>query len=770
MTTPVLLSVTASSSTTITLHFDRAIKAGTGNIVISDGNSQSYMGAGGLSSRIIGATDTRTLVHNDTQISYSGQDVTIQLSAALKAGLHYSVTMQSAALLDNSTNDASSSISSTRLFGFTASGSSAPATPAAVIGASIHFTDTGTSSADYITSAQEQTLTGTYTGTLGVNEFIQVSLDNGASWHQATANADTHAWNYIGVIDTGNLTGSTFSGFNGTLLARVSNSAGGNSGTASHSYTYSHHPIEANVSSTMTFSSDTGGSSTDLITQTAAQTVSGTYSGKIENDQTLQISLDGGASWVNVAADNHSWQANVTLTAGSHTILARVSDIAGNTSSTTSVDYKLLTSTVALAGHALALATGSDTGISSSDGITNNPQKVTLNVDGLHGFHAGDTIEIIDTSHSSAVVGSYVIQAADLYYGDDYFTINQYIPTARNTVDITLSGLSDGSHGLAARIVDVAGNTGSTSSSAAITVDTQGFPNDTLSGNHFIETQTSVTGTLTTASAITDQVVQVTMNHGVSWQAATLTQTDATHAGWSLATDLSTAQEYGVRISDTAGNVTSTAYYLSARETTYNHQEYTGITLYAGGGIDNITVGANAWVNGGGGYGDTINTGDNSTVIVGNDSYVTTGNGANTVSTGFGAHVTTGTGNDVIYCSTIDGVVIRGGLGSDKLTANTQFMGTMGGANLDVQGIEELHFGFQGANSLTILTGSAVRTFSDSGTLTISADATGSTIHLNGSLWSSGGTQNGYQQYHTVGNEILLIGANITIDTSLTSA
>jgi hypothetical protein len=26
--------------------------------------------------------------------------------------------------------------------------------------------------------------------------------------------------------------------------------------------------------------------------------------------------------------------------------------------------------------------------------------------------------------------------------------------------------------------------------------------------------------------------------------------------------------------------------------------------------------------------------------------------------------------------------------------------------------------------------------------------------------------QNGYQQYHTVGNEILLIGANITIDTS----
>jgi hypothetical protein len=73
---------------------------------------------------------------------------------------------------------------------------------------------------------------------------------------------------------------------------------------------------------------------------------------------------------------------------------------------------------------------------------------VTLNVAGLHGFHAGDTIQIVDTSHSSAVVGSYVILDSDLYYGDDYFTISKFSDTARSTVDINLDTLADGAHTL----------------------------------------------------------------------------------------------------------------------------------------------------------------------------------------------------------------------------------------------------------------------------------------------------------------------------------
>lgn len=765
-----LQSITYAGNT-ITLHFDRAVTANNGNIIISDGYAQSYVGANGLSTRIVGATDVHKLDDSDPQISYNGSNVVITLSSPLKAGVSYSVTMQAGAVKDAGfgTNTA---ISSPKLFPFTASGTpaAAPATPSAVVDASIHFTDDGASSSDYITSALAQVVSGTYSGTLGANEFIQVSLDNGASWHKATIGS-AGGWSYSGQIDTGNLIG----GSGGTLLARVSSTAGGSSATASQAYQYSAaagpQPIEAYINESFSFSSDSGSSEIDRVTNVASQTVSGSYSGTLHSGQKLQLSVDDGTTWITASAANGSWQASATLLTGSHDLQARVVDAGGNSGSVTYGAYQLITSTVSLGGRELTLAAGSDTGISSTDGLTNNPQAVQLHVAGLHGFHAGDTIEIIDVAHGSAVVGSYVIQTGDLYYGDDYFSVNQYNSLPRNTVDIDLDGtLADGAHTLQARVVDLAGNTAAASIVANITVDTQGYGNDTLTGNHFIETHASLTGTLSAAAAIADQVVEVTLDHGASWQQAALTATDATHAAWNLAgIDLSVALEYGVRLSDAAGNASGTSYYLSARDTGYDHPEYNDIVLYAGGGIDNITVGARARVDGGGGYGDQITTGDDAYVVVGNDSKVVTGNGSNFVSTGFGADITTGSGNDTIFCSTIDGVKIRAGLGTDKLTANTAVDAmVMGSSSLDVQGIEELHFGSSYVNDLTILTGANVRTFSDSGKLTITADFSSAFVHL-GAEWQSDGVQGGYKAYHTSGGEILLIGQNITVDTGVGS-
>jgi len=762
----------AYSGNIVTLHFDRAVSANNGNIIISDGFAQTYIGSNGLSTRIVGATDVRTLDDSDAQIQYLGQDVVITLSTPLRTGINYSVTMQAGAVQDSSLNT-NSAISSPKLFPFTASGTptAPPATPSAVVTGTIHFTDTGVSNSDYITDALDQQVSGTYSGTLAANQFIQVSLDNGASWHKATTGAGG-TWSYHGAIDTANLPGGT----DGTLLARVSSVAGGSSATVSQKYVYGvayTPPIEAYISEGISFSNDSGSSDIDRVTNIAGQTISGSYSGTLHNGQTLQVSVDDGQTWLNASAVNGSWQVNATLLSGNHYLQARVTD--GSSSGTvTYSDYQLITSTVSLGGHALALASGSDTGISSTDGLTNHPATVTLNVAGLHGFHAGDTIEIIDVSNGSAVVGSYVIQSGDLFYGDDYFSVNQYNSAPRSTVDIDIDGtLGDGTHALQARVVDVAGNTATASSVASITVDTQGFSNDTLTGNHFIETHTSLTGTLTTNATISDQIVQITLDHGANWQQATLTPTDATHAGWTLAgLDLAHAVEYGVRLSDAAGNVTGTTYYLTSREASYDHPEYNDITLYAGGGIDYITVGARARVDGGGGYGDQITTGDDAFVVVGNDSKVTTGNGSNFVSTGFGANITTGNGNDTIYCSTIDGVTIRSGLGNDKLTANTQVQSlTLGSASLNVQGIEELHFGSSYANDLTILTGASVRTASDAGKMTITAGYNGSFIHL-GAEWQSDGVQGGYKAYHSnaSGGEILLIGQNITVDIAQASA
>lgn len=472
MATPLLQSVTYTNSTTIVLHFDRVVSAGDGDIVISDGYSQAYYGETGLKYRTVGATDVRKLAEGDHQISY-GKDVTITFDSALKSGVGYSVTM-SAGAVEETGGGGNSAISSPRLFNFVASGAvSTPATPAAVVGATIHFTDTGSNSGDYITASRDQVVTGTYTGTLGANDFVQVSLDNGASWHKATVNSSAKTWSYSGQIDLDNLTEAAGGALDGNLLARVGNTAGGGSAQASHTYSYNSHPIEIDVSSGFTFSADTGVSASDLITKTAIQTISGTYSGSLLAGQTLQVSVDGGTSWVNATAGAGSWSSStkLTLQSGTHEVMARVTDAAGNTSGVASSDYTLLTSAVSLAGHALTLPSDSDTGVSHSDRITYSAELVTLNVAGLHGFHAGDTIEIVDTSHSSAVVASYVIQASDLYYGEDYFSVDQYNPNPRSTVNIALSSLSEGAHTLAARIVDIAGNTGTASGTSAITLD-----------------------------------------------------------------------------------------------------------------------------------------------------------------------------------------------------------------------------------------------------------------------------------------------------------
>lgn len=568
MTSPTLLSVSLSDNSTVTLHFDREVFAGDGAIVISDGYGQTYIGSSGQrATRIVNATDQRSIDSSDAALTYSGQDVVIHLDTPLQDGLKYSITMSSLAVFDSS-DDGNAGISSPTLFPFTATGSAAVVpTPSAAIAATIHFTDTGTSDSDYITASSEQVMTGSYTGTLGANDFIQVSLDNGASWYKAEVNTTDHSWSYAGEISIDNLTSGTGGDLNGTLLARISNTSGGNSGTASHAYVYSNHPIEISIGASFSFSNDTGASSTDLITNSAAQTISGTYSGPLLAGQVIQVSVDGGSTWVDATASDGNWHTSgaVTLSAGANTVQARVVDAAGNSGPVASADYQLITSTVSLAGHALTLAEGSDTGASASDGITRSASAVTLDVAGLHGFHVGDTIEIVDTSHSSAVVGSYVIQDADLYYGDDYFSASKFDPATRATVDISLGTLSEGAHTLAARIVDVAGNIAAASGTKAVTFDatmpvlTASAPLEDASG---VSTGlTELTFTFDENIAIADgTVVTITDdNNSANFQEITLSSTAASgnQLTINLTSALTTGTSYtviGAIVTDIAGN------------------------------------------------------------------------------------------------------------------------------------------------------------------------------------------------------------------------
>ena len=129
--------------------------------------------------------------------------------------------------------------------------------------------DTGSSSSDFITSVASQTVSGTYTGTLGAGEKIQVSANGGTTWVDATAGSGT--WSASGV---------TLLAGTGTLLVQSIDTAGNAAAGTGHSYTLATIGPTA-VATVTALSADTGSSSSDFITNVALQTVSGTFTGTL---------------------------------------------------------------------------------------------------------------------------------------------------------------------------------------------------------------------------------------------------------------------------------------------------------------------------------------------------------------------------------------------------------------------------------------------------------------------------------------------------------
>jgi hypothetical protein len=77
-------------------------------------------------------------------------------------------------------------------------------------------------------------------------------------------------------------------------------------------------------------SGDSGSSAADLITNVAAQTISGTLSAPLAAGQTVEVSFDGGATWhsTGAAAGSAAWSVSATLS-GSNVFMARVSSDSG---------------------------------------------------------------------------------------------------------------------------------------------------------------------------------------------------------------------------------------------------------------------------------------------------------------------------------------------------------------------------------------------------------------------------------------------------------
>ena len=198
----------------------------------------------------------------------------------------------------------------------------------------------------------------------------------------------------------------------------------------------------------------------------------------------------------------------------------------------------------------------SDTGTSDSDKLTRNTTPtVTVDLTGK-AVVAGEIVEIVNSNHGNAVVGSYLVTATDAL-------------TGIATLDITLATpLADAPHALVAQLTSVSGASGLASRTAtSITVDTLP-PDTTISAVHisadtgsvtdFITKTASqtITGTLSAAPG-TGEVLYGSVNNGATWENIT-SKVSGTAISWDGAT-LSGSSAIKLEVRDAAGNAGTAA-------------------------------------------------------------------------------------------------------------------------------------------------------------------------------------------------------------------
>ncbi len=371
----------------------------------------------------------------------------------------------------------------------------APTTTVATVAFSA---DTGTSSTDFITNTAAQTISGTLSANIVSGEIVEVSLDNGATWTTATSSVGSNTWSLSGQM----LTASN------TLKVRVSDAVG-NGGTAlSQAYVLDTTAPTTTIA-TAALSADTGTSSTDFVTKTAAQTISGTLSANMVPSEFVEVSLDNGSTWTTVTTSvgANTWSLSGQTLTASDTLKVRVSDTAGNSGTAFSQAY-VFDNTAPGAPSTPDMSSGTDAGTSSTDNITNNTTPIFTGV-----TEANNTVTLYDTD-GTTVLGTATADGSGNW-------------------SITSSVLSAGSHTLTAKSTDVAGNTSSASSGLSITIDTTAPTvtsvnsstangtyriGDTVSIQVNLNEAVTVTGTpqLTLETGTTDRVVNYTSGSGTS--------------------------------------------------------------------------------------------------------------------------------------------------------------------------------------------------------------------------------------------------------------
>ncbi|MCX8520633.1 MAG: Ig-like domain-containing protein, partial [Rhodoferax sp.] len=194
--------------------------------------------------------------------------------------------------------------------------------------------DTGVQG-DFITSTQLQTITVHLNAAPQADEKVWGSLNNGSTWVDlgSYTSGNTVRWSNA-ILGTGP----------NTMQFEVRDLAGNAGPRIAQNYTTSTR-LDTQVSgASMGLSADTGVAG-DLITKTAAQTITATLNTALAAGETLRYRLDSGNTWtdVNAAAINGT-RVSIpaqTLLSGSHNLEFQVGNVAGTLGPITSRSYTL---------------------------------------------------------------------------------------------------------------------------------------------------------------------------------------------------------------------------------------------------------------------------------------------------------------------------------------------------------------------------------------------------------------------------------------------
>jgi hypothetical protein len=456
----------------------------------------------------------------------------------------------------------------------------------------------------------------------------------------------------VTILDGSNVVGSAIVQSNGTWSGNITLSEGSNVLTArvgdvagnlgaSNAVTFTlNTTVPTGGTPDLVAAFDSGVSNADNITNVTAPSFTVALGPGVASGDTVELLLNGASlahPVLHTVTTNEVTAGSVTLavtagdlgTDGTKVIAAQFSDGFGNSSISSALTITL--DTTAPSGGTPDLVTASDSGVFSTDNVTNVTTPGFTVALGT-GVVAGDIVELLLNGASLAHPVLHTVTANDVTAGSV-------------TLAVTAGDLgADGNKAIAAKFSDAAGNV-STTAALTITLDTVA-PTEALAITAIASVAGSTSLIVSGANGAlgAGEKIQVSSDNGVSWTDVVQNTTTT----WSMVDGAThpASFTYQARIIDIAGNIgTSTTQAFNGEDSTgivvenLNPADGSNLTVNPSGNIEGVFDGVKALTYGAGNVGVT-STGAN---ITGDRRY-----GIEASSSSTGSILVTTTANDVI--------------------------------------------------------------------------------------------------------------------------